>query len=316
MIQSPNESRSGYYPIAIALGMALGVVAIFFCIQDIQFNHFWAILQSLLPNFIILAAIINLLVIMIKALRWQIIVSPVKHIGYFIGLRMLIVGFMANNVLPFRLGEVARLHLLKKHLDLGYVTSTGTIITERLVEGLSFIFLIIISMFYTPYPLWMRHGLIMTIFLTLILFGVAKFYSGITFKNPLLTRLQHGFIGLGCWKITAKTFIISGASWLGQCLLLITIHQSFAVDLPVHSTFLILAAVNIAIAIPSTPAQIGAFELACVMIYQTFGIDQTTSLAMALVYHFVQLIPITTLGAIITLYESINPVPAIQGAKQ
>jgi hypothetical protein len=57
-----------------------------------------------------------------------------------------------------------------------------------------------------------------------------------------------------------------------------------------------LLAVNLGLLIPITPANLGPFEAAVMLALAAFGMHGPQALAMALLYHLVQLVPVTVLG--------------------
>jgi uncharacterized membrane protein YbhN (UPF0104 family) len=59
---------------------------------------------------------------------------------------------------------------------------------------------------------------------------------------------------------------------------------------------LVLLSLNLAIAVPSTPAQVGAFELGASAPLALLGVPPERALAFALLYHVMQALPTTLAG--------------------
>src|SRR3989338_9711616 len=120
-------------------------------------------------------------------------------------------------------------------------------------------------------------------------------YEGILpkffFKN-----LQRGIQSLRSSKLTALSLLVSLAGWFFQGLMVYWIHVAFSIILPFWSVILILVSVHLAMAIPTTPAQIGVFEYACVLSYLALGIDENMGILLGFVFHFLQLIPNLLIG--------------------
>jgi uncharacterized membrane protein YbhN (UPF0104 family) len=56
-------------------------------------------------------------------------------------------------------------------------------------------------------------------------------------------------------------------------------------------------AINLAIMVPAAPSSIGTFEFSAVLALGYLGVENTAAMSFALIYHFVQLIPVTLAGA-------------------
>ena len=59
---------------------------------------------------------------------------------------------------------------------------------------------------------------------------------------------------------------------------------------------LVLLGIMVVLAVPSTPSSLGALEFGAVAALKLLGVDEERALAFALLYHFMQLIPVTLLG--------------------
>src|SRR6476661_9800017 len=72
--------------------------------------------------------------VLLRALRWQRLVWPIKHVPYLPMLGYLLIGYLANNVLPARLGELVRCHYLGDREGVSRATTLGTVVVERVVD--------------------------------------------------------------------------------------------------------------------------------------------------------------------------------------
>jgi hypothetical protein len=80
------------------------------------------------------------------------------------------------------------------------------------------------------------------------------------------------------------------AAAIAICLVALGLH------LPPASPLLVLLAVTLVLALPSAPAGIGSLELGAVAALRLLGVDEARALAFALVYHAMQVVPVTLLG--------------------
>ena len=72
--------------------------------------------------------------VLLRAVRWQVLLAPWPRCRSGTTLGSLLVGYLANNVLPARLGEVIRSHDLGDRTGISRTTILGTIVVERVVD--------------------------------------------------------------------------------------------------------------------------------------------------------------------------------------
>jgi uncharacterized membrane protein YbhN (UPF0104 family) len=85
---------------------------------------------------------------------------------------------------------------------------------------------------------------------------------------------------------------------LGQVM---AVLYAVGVDLPVAGGILVLFTLNLTIAVPSTPAQVGALEVGALVGLNLLGVPHEAGLAFALLYHATQVIPLVAAGLMFEL---------------
>ena len=87
---------------------------------------------------LILAAFIQILHLILRSLRWRILLEPQKKgIGYYNLLSTVSIGYLVTMLLPGRIGEVLRPILLANRENISKTGSLATILLERLMDALS-----------------------------------------------------------------------------------------------------------------------------------------------------------------------------------
>jgi uncharacterized protein (TIRG00374 family) len=105
--------------------------------------------------------------------------------------------------------------------------------------------------------------------------------------------------GLGIVRrpaLLAKALLVELGSWLLDFACVLAVMRAVGVSAPAASGLLVLLAVNLAIAIPVVPANLGTFELGAVVSLQPFGVSPEIGLAVGLLYHMAQVLPVATLA--------------------
>src|SRR5262249_54827248 len=79
----------------------------------------------------------------LSALRWQLLLRPVKRVGLHRLFAVTMIGFMANNILPARLGEVVRAYALGRSEALSPSVPFATIVIERMFDGFTLLLFLV-----------------------------------------------------------------------------------------------------------------------------------------------------------------------------
>lgn len=284
-------------------GIAIGLAAIYLSLKSIRAGEIKDAISSMCFAWIWPIVISNFLVVAVKAARWQAVITPVKKVGFFRVFKSLTIGYMVNSILPARMGEPFRAHLLSKDEEISRITTSATLIADWVVEGISFITLAALLALITDFPSWMRTGLIATLLVTIITYVLTITFSFGRFKSALANKIKDGLKSLRSMHLLPLALFISIISWFIQGLLVYMTQAAFNVHLPVWGIILVLTAVNLAIAIPSTPGHIGTFEFACILAYQALGVDKNSALLIGIAYHMLQVIPVTIVGGLLILFN-------------
>lgn len=130
--------------------LGIGIFFIWLFLRNLSHTQKKEIIEALkLANYswIIVAILLGFLSHWIRALRWKILIEPLgykpKNLNVFMAV---MIGYLANLALP-RLGEVSRCGILTQYERIPFNKSFGTVITERAIDLLAFIFLFLLMIF-------------------------------------------------------------------------------------------------------------------------------------------------------------------------
>ncbi len=116
----------------------------------------WPLLKNAMKEanywFVIPATALTLLILLVRAIRWQGFLSHIKDVPVINLLSITSIGFMANNILPARVGEVLRPFILYKKEGVKFSTSVATVIVERIFDMLGLIIFTVAVIFLLPSP--------------------------------------------------------------------------------------------------------------------------------------------------------------------
>jgi uncharacterized protein (TIRG00374 family) len=273
-------------------------------------NYWW-----LIPNIILI-----MVTMVFRAYRWKHMVAPIKPIGIPRLFSITMIGFMANNVLPFRLGEFVRAYSLADKEQVSKSASLATIFVERMVFDLLALLIIFgVVLMISPLILVdkLKVGAIVTIITGLIGLLLAVYLSrrgqrdslilkrmlGIfpaktrPFIENVVARFATGLEFMRSWHsvlwVTIHTFIIWIIMGLSNYFILLAFGWS---HLPIAASFVILVVVSILIMVPASPGFIGVYHYGTVLSLGFYGIPREQALSCALVMHATQFLVITLVG--------------------
>lgn len=307
-------------------GFAFMAVMFFLLLRNIDWHDLWAAFSQFKAIWIVPALAVYLFGYVIRGFRWQVLLSPVKKCHFKSLFPTLVIGFMANNLLPARAGEFVRAYLNGNKEKISRSASLATILLERIFDGLTMMIMLWAALSFGNLPIRLENmpeaiqqaihlcpyvfGSAFGFIFLLLLFkdwavGFVNFFTQHAPKKlrTPLNKIAHTFFdGLKILKTAKESFFVLGtsiAAWTCEfaSYYLLGIGMGIAPS-PVTfgSAALLMAIVNLAILVPNAPGGFGLFEWVGVKLLQAFGISNALGLGYMLMVHFVVWIPINLLG--------------------
>lgn len=224
-------------------------------------------------------------------------------------------GYLLNNLLPFRLGEVGRGFLLSRKSPLEFWQVLSTIVIERILDLAMAVGLLLSTLPFVVGATWARQASLAVG--GAVILGLAVLY--ILARNR--RRAQSLFERLGQrwpWMLRlggrAVTSFLSGLSvltdgfrflravgwmivnWLVAIFQYYVLVHAFFPDARLLWAAFSLGVAALGIAAPSSPGALGVLELSIVGALSLFGLDPSTALALAITTHIVQYLVTGALG--------------------
>src|SRR5204863_8493679 len=117
-----------------AVGGAISIAALWFVLSGANLARTGDVLRTADLRWVALGVVLYSADLGFRALRWQRLIRPIAHVRYPPMLAYLLVGYLANNVLPARLGELVRVHYLGDREGISRASALGTVVVERVVD--------------------------------------------------------------------------------------------------------------------------------------------------------------------------------------
>jgi glycosyltransferase 2 family protein len=308
------------FPWVITLG------ALYWVFRDVDWHLLLTHLRSASATEILLAVALTASSYLLRALRWQFL-FPRPVLTFFKSLRVVILGFFMNNILPARAGELVRAHLGSKVTGESRALVLGTIASERLVDGLT------ISIFFVAFSMHIDHQYAQNLLWVALAFagaslGVIVFLAARSRIITTLKRLSKAEKGKWLHYLgqKAESFVdglsplynkrtlvplvfLSLMVWSVELLVYFIISHAYGTNLSLAESVLFLVAVNFSSLIPAAPGGIGVIELVATKVLVSIGIQHEHALTMVLTQHIIQYLVIGVPGAValLTWHGRIQP---------
>jgi uncharacterized membrane protein YbhN (UPF0104 family) len=130
--------------------------------------------------------------------------------------------------------------------------------------------------------------------------------------RALAARVEPGVRALRDRRIVARAAALSAVAWGIEIVMIVVCARALRLPIGPALAAVMLLGINVALAVPSSPAGAGAFEGAVVVVLMLAGLAKSPAVAFALLYHLVQVVPVTLAGALVVWRAglTLNRLPA------
>jgi glycosyltransferase 2 family protein len=216
------------------------------------------------------------------------------------------VGYMGNNVLPARAGEVLRVVLLAPRAEASKRAIAGSIVAERMLDVIVLAAIFVITVYGvlgsdvlpTNRPILMAGlGGVGLLALALVVWVLRRhhFFERVRdWLRPIADSPRALLSGHGV-LLLAATFVL----WAFEAAVYLAVARSVDVDFSMTGALYLVALTNFVAALPAAPGSIGTFDAAVAWGAKRLGASGSAALSYLIMLRFVIYVPITVVGFII-----------------
>ncbi len=307
------------------LGVVITAVLLWWALRGVSIAEVWSNIRQ--ANFWLLGASVFVATFgfFIRALRWKILLEPVgvptSVRSRFAGIS---IGFMANNVLPARIGEFVRAYAFSRLEPVTASAAFGTLVVERFMDGVVLLLFLLLPALTAGFPAgdalsagfgasMLRFAVVGVLSVLVVLVAMAALpdrvlslarwtggHAPARIASPIVRGLETFLDAVAIMRSPklvflglAWSFLFWGwhaiSFWLGML--------AFGIDTGFISAVFVEAVVGFGVALPAAPGFVGTFHAAAKFaLSDVYGVAEPASLAFAFGYHFGGWIPITAIG--------------------
>ena len=296
----------------LLVGIAVSAVFVWATVSRVDLAAVGQALSKAAPLGVALVFVFAWLEIFVRAWRWQFLLSPLGRVSYRQALAYTCVGYFANTLLPMRLGEVARAYLAASALRLPRLATLGSIVVERLTDGITILvlasalgFVVTDASAVAPVELWLFLGVAAAVALTSLGVILARRRELVEALLPERIRSLIGRMVSGTAAVQSPSgaAVTVGATLVAfACAVGSMIAVAGAVGLsinPAEAAFAI-AWIGLSTAIPAAPGSVGTYEFVGVSVLTLLGQDPASALAAVVLLHVIGTLPVALVGLVTT----------------
>ena len=317
------------------LSLLLAAVFLYVAFRGTSFPDLWQSLKDAHYLWIILLVPIGLASHYVRAVRWKYLLSHVKqNISTPNLFSAVMIGYMVNNVLP-RVGELVRPYVAGKLEGISKSTAFGTVVIERIIDMMTFFFLLCVVLFLFPEglaalwkdapnlrPLFLAGSVGSFAVLVLIFFKSESIFRLVRYLKPVIparyrekldsaiTSFLSGFKIASTRKKLPLVILLSISIWLLYGLGLYVPFFAFDSIASLHLGFgesMILLTVTTAAFVLPAPGAFGTYHsFLKFSLIKLYGVDDLTALSYSIVTHEVNYVVIMIVGVFYFLKDHLK----------
>lgn len=241
---------------------------------------------------------LNLASVLARSLAWRTTVLqalPEERLAFAGIFSAFSVGLLANAVLPGRMGELARVAVLKRRLPPGHghaATLLGTVFTHRLFDLFPAVLLVAYTLATAKIPNWAVTAILIAVGAGLVLFVFAVAGSRLQHRplpdaaggavRRLLAMGRQGLSVLRSPLAATVAILYQCAGWLLQLVAVWLAMRAFGIHAPLPAAALVLLLMNVATIFPLWPGNFGLLQAAVALPLVSYGVAYPRGFAYGL----------------------------------
>jgi uncharacterized membrane protein YbhN (UPF0104 family) len=315
--------RKGWVQAAVLLVLTTLAFAVIWW-RGPDWGEVWEAFRFVVWSWIVLAFVLNVASTLFRALSWRLTIGqalPARNQPRLVHvLSAFGVGLFANAVVPGRLGELARVATLRRHLPEAppgtSAVLVGTVFAHRLFDLVPATILVVWVLLTAEVPHWALVALVIVAAVGFALFTLAwlgarprrrpMVRDGMGTVRHLLAMARNGLSVLKAPLPLAGAVFLQCLGWLMQLLAVYAAMKAFGIDAPLPAAGLVLVLMNIATIVPLWPGNIGLVQAAVALPLRNYGVPYATGFAYGLALQAIEIACGIGLGLIALAREGIS----------
>jgi uncharacterized protein (TIRG00374 family) len=290
------------------VGLIVSSVFLYVAVQDLQPGRVWIAFKQAHYLWIVPAVALYLFALVARTARWQALLSSERNVPMRELLPTMAMGRGANNIYPFRTGEIIRVLLLRQRNDVPAAAGLASILVERIFDGLTMILFLILAALIGGIPGYLRYvawsaaavfGAALALVYAMVVWPVpiqrlAEWFIAHLVPQRFRPRLRNisrrfinGFTSIKSTLTLTLVLFFSIAVWSAETFSYRLLMNSFGFDVDLHQLLLMSSVANLGTALPSGPGNVGTFDAPSILVLTRVGVARNTAISYQTLLHAV-----------------------------
>jgi len=303
----PVQEKPIKRSLQLIIGLIISGIGLYFSFRDVDVLMIMKGMWRAKVSLVVLSAGLYGVAFIFRSIRWQFLLKPLGKISLTRVFFALMFGFFVNEILPLRVGEVARAMLIAGWMSIPLTASVGTIVAERLGDlSILFIVCLLVSL-GLPNANLPTKPLALTLLIAALLCSVsvrrAETLIASEARNPwmkksirALGRFLLGLRQIGDVRNASKLFASSVGVWTFDLLAMNVLGRAYGLSLSAAGTGALIIGIAIGVMLPAAPGYIGTYEYFGEKTLRLVGVPTQVALTYVVSLHFLQMIMIALFG--------------------
>jgi uncharacterized membrane protein YbhN (UPF0104 family) len=319
---APATSLPRSRPIRFFLGAVLGLGLLIFTLARVDLGETVSVIADAAAGWLVLGVAVVLVDLVVRAARWRSLLSGLPEgdrVPLILAIAYLTIGYLANALLPARLGDLARAYLAGTSFRVARLAVLGTIVVERVADGGTMLGLAVASTLLVSGIATVRT--LIGLGLVLAAAGALVLVAGwwLVARTPVATttvgsrvrdlagRIGAGLAALRTPRTAAAVALATGVAAGTSTLTAWVVARAVGIELAPPQAALFMSALALSLAIPAAPASLGTYEFVGVTVLTALGYGAAQSLATIVLLRAVSTFPAIILGLVSTWLLHLRP---------
>jgi len=284
------------------LAAVLAAVLLYFSLRGVDWRRVWQAIVEAQWRYLAIGAGFSVGTFFLRSLRWRVLLNAEAHFTVPTVFWATMAGYLGNNFLPARAGELVRSLLISGRSSLSKAYVLTTALTERLMDAIALVLCgSVVLLQVNPKPKWMDE--VSHVTATIAAIGAIAVFvlphaEGLVkhllrrmplpsaIRDRLLGFAEQVLLGLRVFHHTGRltTFtLLTVLIWTLDASSVMIGSRGFGFQISFPVALLLLTGMGLGSALPSTPGYVGIYQFVAVTVLTPFGIDRNAALAYIIV---------------------------------
>jgi uncharacterized protein (TIRG00374 family) len=309
VVSRPSALRLVFGALVLG-GVALGLT------RGVHWRDVAHTLKGMSAPLLVVVIALNACLMSVKAVRLRVLLNApgATWAGCFAAL---LTSSAINNLVPLRGGDVTRLWTLARHANVSKASVLGVAVVEHLLDILALGVVAMAGSLLLAGQSWARPASVVVAVVAAALLAILGWF-GASRESAVRSPVSAG--RLSKWRARGRAFVeglrpglrslrdarrlgrglgLSIVSWACETTMVTLCARAMGFSVSPPLAIVVLLGINLAIALPSLPSNAGPFEGAAVVVLSLASVAKPVAVAFALLYHAVQVIPVTAAGLVV-----------------